>query len=156
MSTAHIGIGSNLGDRQANCLRAIDSLAEHGLAIKKISSFYETEPWGVKDQPSFLNLALEAETFLSPVELLAVIKKIEEGLGRTDAIKWGPRVIDLDILFYDDLILRTGPIEIPHPYLRERDFVLMPLNEIAPAKTDPVSGKTVAELKKELAHAENH
>lgn len=155
MAIAHIGIGSNIGDKQAHCLRAIEALKEHRVTIKKISSFYETEPWGVKDQPSFINAALEAETFFSPLELLAVIKEIEKGLGRTETIKWGPRVIDLDMLFYDDLVLRTDAIEIPHPQLRKRGFVLVPLNEIAPMKRDPVSGKTVFELKEEYNHAEN-
>ncbi|MBF0329090.1 MAG: 2-amino-4-hydroxy-6-hydroxymethyldihydropteridine diphosphokinase [Nitrospirae bacterium] len=155
MAIAHIGIGSNMGDKKANCLNAIEALKTHGVAIKKISSFYETEPWGIKDQPSFINAALEAETVLSPLELLETMKSIEAGLGRTETIKWGPRIIDLDLLFYDDLVLRTDILEIPHPHLYKRDFVLMPLNEIAPMKKDPVSSKSVSELKEEYQHAKN-
>ncbi|MBI1812124.1 MAG: 2-amino-4-hydroxy-6-hydroxymethyldihydropteridine diphosphokinase, partial [Nitrospirae bacterium] len=91
----------------------------------------------------FINMAVEAETDKKPEELVAVLKNIENEIGRTETVKWGPRVIDLDILFYNDLILKTPDLEIPHPLLQERDFVLKPLSEIAPDKRHPVTGKTV-------------
>ena len=107
---------------------------------------YETEPWGIKDQPKFINMAIETETDKKPEELLRVLKEIEKEIGRTETTKWGSRVIDLDILFYDDLILKTQALEIPHPLLHERAFVLKPLCDIAPDKKHPVTGKTVKEM----------
>ncbi|MBU4319949.1 MAG: 2-amino-4-hydroxy-6-hydroxymethyldihydropteridine diphosphokinase, partial [Nitrospinae bacterium] len=103
-------------------------------------------PWGVKDQPKFINMAIEAETDKKPEELLRVLEEIEKEIGRTETVKWGPRVIDLDILFYDDLILKTQDLEIPHPLMHERAFVLKPLCEIAPDKRHPVTEKTVKEM----------
>jgi len=134
MHIAYIGIGSNLGNREENCKKAIGLMVESGIAIKKESSMYETEPWGVKDQPKFINMAVEAETDKSPDELLRILKNIEKDIGRSEASKWGPRVIDLDILFYDDIVLDTPDLKIPHPLIYERDFVLKPLAEIAPHK----------------------
>jgi 2-amino-4-hydroxy-6-hydroxymethyldihydropteridine diphosphokinase len=150
MSIVYISIGSNLGDREENCAHAIKLLKENGITVKKQSSMHETEPWGVKDQPKFINMAVEVETDKKPEELLRVLKEIEKEIGRTETTKWGPRVIDLDILFYDDLILKTPVLEIPHPLLQERDFVLKPLSEIAPDKKHPVSGKTVKEMLENL------
>ena len=146
MSIVYIGIGSNLGDREGNCKQALRLLQANGILIKKQSQMYETEPWGVKDQPKFLNMAVEVETDKKPEELLRVLKEIEKEIGRKETVKWGPRVIDLDIIFYDDLILKTETLEIPHPLLHERDFVLKPLCEIAPDKKYPVTGKTVKEM----------
>ena len=146
MAIAYISIGSNLGDREENCRQAIKLLKENGIAVKKQSSMYETEPWGIKDQPKFINMAVEAETDKKPEELLRVLKEIEKEIGRTETTKWGPRIIDLDILFYDDLILKIPGIEIPHPLLHEREFVLKPLCEITPDKKHPVTGKTVREM----------
>ena len=146
MSTAYISIGSNLGDREENCKQALRLLHANGILIKKQSRMYETEPWGIKDQPKFINMAIEVETDKEPEEFLAVLKNIENEIGRTETVKWGPRVIDLDILFYDDLILKTEDLEIPHPLLHERDFVLKPLSEIAPDKKHPVTGKAVKEM----------
>ncbi|OGW70883.1 MAG: 2-amino-4-hydroxy-6-hydroxymethyldihydropteridine diphosphokinase [Nitrospirae bacterium RIFOXYC2_FULL_44_7] len=111
---------------------------------------YETEPWGIKDQPKFINMAVEAETDKEHEELLRILKEIEKEIGRTETVKWGPRVIDLDILFYDDLILKIPGLEIPHPLLHERDFVLKPLCKIAPYKKHPVTGKTVKEMLENL------
>ncbi len=146
MSTVYISIGSNLGDREDNCRKAIKFLKENGIAVKKQSSMHETEPWGVKAQPKFINMAIEVETDKKPEELLRVLEEIEKEIGRTETVKWGPRVIDLDILFYDDLILKIPGIEIPHPLLHEREFVLKPLCEIAPNKKHPITGKTVKEM----------
>ena len=147
MSIVHIGIGSNLGNRQENCLEAIKRLEQHGVTVLKRSSLIETEPWGVTDQPRFINLAIEAETDLAPDELLLLLKNIERSMGRVQTAHWGPRVIDLDILFYDDRIIDSPGLQIPHPHLHERDFVLMPLTEIAPEKVHPVLKKKVSELK---------
>jgi len=147
MSIIHIGIGSNLGNRQENCLEAIRQLEQHGVAVLKRSSMIETEPWGVTDQPHFINLAIEAETALCPEDLLLLLKNIEKAMGREKTAHWGPRVIDLDILFYDDRIVDSADLKIPHPHLHERDFVLLPLMDIAPDKVHPVLKKKVSELK---------
>lgn len=149
MSTVYIGIGSNLGDRHRNCLRAIELLRQNSLVVTKQSSMYETEPWGVTDQPAFVNMAVEVVTDLAPVRLLELIKKIEKDMGRQDTIKWGPRLIDLDVLLYDDLILKTDSLTIPHPLMHEREFVLGPLSEIAGDLIHPVLKKSIGELLKE-------
>ncbi len=146
MLIVYIGIGSNIGDRKENCRKAIKLLKENGIAIKKQSSMYETEPWGVKDQPKFINMAIEVETDKKPEKLLRILKEIEKEIGRAESVKWGPRVIDLDILFYDDMILKTQDLKIPHPLMHERAFVLKPLGEIAPDKKHPVTGKTIKEM----------
>jgi len=146
MHTAYIGIGSNLGNREDNCERAIRLLTEHGIRITKRSSMIETEPWGVEEQPKFINMAAEIETALSPEDLLHLLKKIEVDAGRLPASRWGPRIIDLDILLYDDLIMKTGELEIPHPGISEREFVLKPLAEIAPDKVHPVLKKSIKSL----------
>jgi 2-amino-4-hydroxy-6-hydroxymethyldihydropteridine diphosphokinase len=146
MHIVHIGIGSNLGNRQENCLEAIRRLEQHGLSVSKRSSMIASEPWGVKDQPHFINLAIEAETSLSPQELLLCLQGIELSMGRVKSVHWGPRVIDLDILFYDDRIIDSADLKIPHPHLHERDFVLLPLMEIAPEKIHPVLGRKISEL----------
>lgn len=146
MSIVHIGIGSNLGNRQENCFDAIRRLEQRGLFVLKRSSVIETAPWGVTDQPHFINMAIEAETDLSPEELLHLLKNIEISMGRVKTGHWGPRIIDLDILFYDDLIIDSDELKIPHPYLHERDFVLRPLLEIAPEKIHPALKKKISEL----------
>ena len=150
MSIAYISIGSNLGDREENCRQAIKLIEKNGIAVRKQSRMHETEPWGIKDQPKFINMAIEVETDKEPEELLRVLKEIEKEIGRKETTKWGPRVIDLDILFYDDLILKIPGIEIPHPLLHEREFILKPLSEIAPDKKHPVTGKTVKEMLENL------
>jgi 2-amino-4-hydroxy-6-hydroxymethyldihydropteridine diphosphokinase len=151
MSIVHIGIGSNIGNRQENCREAVRQLASRGVKVVKQSSMIETEPWGVADQPRFINMAVEAETDLAPENLLTALKDIEAAMGRTDAVRWGPRVIDLDILFYDDLVVDTAELKIPHPHLHARMFVLGPLSEIVPDKVHPVLGKTVRDLFKGLS-----
>lgn len=144
--TVYIGIGSNLGNREENCLKAIRLMEEQGIKVVKRSSLYETEPWGVKDQPMFINMVIEAETELTPQELLKALKSIESSMGRTETKRWGPRLIDLDILFYNDMIINTPELRIPHPYIHERPFVLRPLGEIAPELEHPVLKKKIKEL----------
>ncbi|MFN3739075.1 MAG: 2-amino-4-hydroxy-6-hydroxymethyldihydropteridine diphosphokinase [Thermodesulfovibrionales bacterium] len=144
--TVYIGIGSNIGNREKNCLEAIRLMEEKGIKVIKRSSLYETEPWGVKDQPMFINMVIEAETEYAPAELLNLLKSIERAMGRTETKRWGPRIIDLDILFYNNLILNTPELRIPHPYIHERDFVLKPLSEIAPELEHPVLKKRIKEL----------
>jgi 2-amino-4-hydroxy-6-hydroxymethyldihydropteridine diphosphokinase len=150
MAIVYIGIGSNVGNRESNCRMAIERLNEKGIEVKKTSSMYETEPWGFKDQPKFINMVIEAETRLEPERLLIVLKDIEKEMGRKETVKWGPRIIDLDILFYNDKIINQDELQIPHPYLHKRDFVLVPLSEIAPNKTHPILKKTIKELMEDL------
>ncbi|MEW6108784.1 MAG: 2-amino-4-hydroxy-6-hydroxymethyldihydropteridine diphosphokinase [Nitrospirota bacterium] len=153
MSIAYIGIGSNIGNRQKNCLKALELLEANGLEVTEESSMYETEPWGVEDQPHFINMAVEVKTELSPGELLFLLKKIEHEMGRGDTAKWGPRIIDLDILLYDDLEINENSLIIPHPLMHKREFVLEPLSEIAPEKVHPALKKKIGELFKEIRSA---
>lgn len=146
MPTVYIGIGSNLGNRERNCLQAVALLTENNITVTKQSSMRETEPWGVKGQPRFINVAIEAETDLAPFRLLEKLKDIEKEMGRKETHRWGPRIIDLDILLYDDLVINTSELTIPHPLMHEREFVLLPLSEIAPDRVHPVLGKTIKEL----------
>jgi 2-amino-4-hydroxy-6-hydroxymethyldihydropteridine diphosphokinase len=150
MAVVYIGIGSNIGNRQANCKNAIERLKNKGIIVRKYSSMYETEPWGLKEQPRFINMAVEAETGFSPDELLRALKDIEKEMGKEETVKWGPRIIDLDILLYDDIIIDMKHLHIPHPLLHKRDFVLIPMSEIAPDKMHPALKKSMRQLKKEL------
>ncbi len=150
MTTIYIGIGSNLGDREGTCLKALEELEKRGIKVAKKSSRYETEPWGVKDQPNFINMAVEADTDLTPMEVLRVTKEIEKNLGRKETLMWGPRTVDLDILLYDDLVVDEPDLRIPHPHMHERDFVLKPLTEIAPEAIHPLLKKTVREMLSEV------
>jgi len=150
MAIAYIGIGSNLGNRQENCLRAIELLQKKGIIVTKRSSLYKTEPWGVKDQPRFINMAIEIDTSLEPKELLKILKNIEKELGREKSSKWGPRIIDLDILLFDDIILNEDNLKIPHPLMQERDFVLRPLCEIAPDIYHPLLKLSMYELMQKI------
>lgn len=115
---------------------------------------HETEPWGMKDQPRFINMVLEIETELEPEELLGILKDIEKKVGREESFKWGPRTIDLDILLFDDITLNRDDLKIPHPLMQERDFVLRPLCEIAPDKKHPVLRSSMDELLQQLYKTE--
>jgi 2-amino-4-hydroxy-6-hydroxymethyldihydropteridine diphosphokinase len=147
--TVYIALGTNLGDRLKTLKDAIAHLPPMVLPLAA-SPVYQTAPWGYSDQPDYLNQVIEAETGLKPIDLLKYLKELEVRLGRRPTFRYGPRVIDMDILFYDDLLLETPELVIPHPRLHERDFVLVPLADLAPNKYHPVLGKTVGELK-ELA-----
>ena len=138
-TTAYLGIGSNVGDRADFCRRAVAELgAARGVEVEKVSSLYETSPVGGPPQRSFVNLGVRISTTLAPRTLLELCKAIEQKLGRGPSeIKWGPRVVDLDILLYDQEKVSEPDLEIPHPRLRERKFALVPLLEIQPDITDP-------------------
>ena len=133
--TVYFGLGSNLGDRQANLVEGIQRLRAQ-VDVKRLSSVYETEPAYVTDQPRFLNMAVKGVTALDPHALLAFLKRIEQGMGRRDQVRYGPRPIDIDILFYDDQEIRSESLTVPHPLLAERGFVLVP----APARSHRTSG----------------
>ena len=142
-------LGGNLGDRVSN-LRHCNTLIEELLGpIVENSSIYETEPWGKSDQPSFLNQALQIETSLPPMELLSACLTIEKKMGRSRDEKWGARVIDIDIIYFDNQILNSIDLILPHPRMAERKFVLTPLAEINPSFVHPVLLKTNEELLKE-------
>ena len=143
--TVYIALGTNLGERSGNLRAAIEGLAPDVTVLAE-SKIYETPPWGYKDQPSFLNMVVKAETDLEPAALLMFLKKLEVDLGREKSVRWGPRLIDLDILFYDDLVIESPPLVIPHPRLHERGFVLVPLADVAAEFIHPVLGKRVWEL----------
>jgi len=146
----YLSLGSNVGDRAANIARAIEALAPYGVHVTRQSSLYETEPADVpadlKNQPWFLNSVVEAETELAPAQLMRTLLKIEQSLGRERGVSKGPRLIDLDILLFGLQALRTAEVEIPHPRMALRRFVLVPLAEIAPEIRHPVLKKTAAEM----------
>lgn len=143
--TIYLGLGSNLGDRAAN-LRAAIAAMPPGIEIINASTIYETAPWGFEDQGKFLNQVVKVQTNLTPEALLDYLKQIEIHVGRTPTFRNGPREIDIDILFYDDLILETDELTIPHPRLAERAFVLAPLMDLAAALLHPVLGQSISEL----------
>lgn len=153
--TAHIGIGSNLGSPGKNCLAAMERMDAHeSIAIISRSSLYETEPFGKTDQNRFVNAVVQIETALTPVKLLEALLKIEQDMGRVRNEKWGPRIMDLDILFYEDRIVQEKTLEIPHPGIPERSFVLIPMKEIAGDFVHPQLKKTIHALCEPLADPE--
>lgn len=144
---AFLGLGSNVGDREEYIEQAIFILGKSpGIKVLKKSSNYETQAEGVRDQPPFINAAVEVETSLEPHKLLSVIQEIENTLGREREVEWGPRTIDIDILLYEDEVISDDKLQIPHPLLHERIFALMPLAEIAPTVIHPVLEKTISDL----------
>ena len=145
----YIALGTNLGERLVNLHAAIRFLPPDVTVLAE-SHVYETLPWGYENQPAFLNMVVKAETGLEPVALLAYLKQLEVQLGREQNFRWGPRLIDLDILFYDNLIVNTPPLVIPHPRLHERGFVLVPLADVAPDLVHPVFQKSVSALLSEV------
>lgn len=147
MNRVFIGLGSNVGDRLQYLQQAVKALAKlHGTMVKKTSSVYATEPVGVKEQAEFLNAVVEIETVLDVRQLHASLKEVERAVGRTQRQRWGPREIDLDILYYNDIVLSEPELKIPHPEISNRRFVLIPLAEIAPGLIDPIQNLTILDM----------
>ena len=142
---AYLGLGGNSGDRGYYLREALAALSGAAMEIKAVSKIYETEPWGLKEQPLYWNQAVEIETALEPLALLRTCQKIENKLGRERNIIWGPRTIDIDLLIYDNMSWNSEELILPHPYLEQRAFVLAPLREIAPELVLP-SGKPITEV----------
>ena len=149
MAKVFLGLGTNLGDKRNNLLMAVTNIEEKIGKVTSLSSFYETEPWGFKSDNSFLNAALCVETSLEPAAILHIIKEIETDMGRmqksTNKV-YSDRPIDIDILLYDDMIMETDELTIPHPLMTERDFVMKPLVEIAEDTVHPVFNKKLKEI----------
>lgn len=153
MARVVLGLGSNLGDREDNLRRALTELRRF-VHLEAVSSLYESEPVGLRDQPWFLNAVCVATTDLEPEALLQVAKEIERKLGRRSGIRFGPRPIDLDILFYDGAVIESPSLQVPHPRLVERAFVLVPMVEILPDMVHPVVGRTASQLLADLQEPE--
>jgi 2-amino-4-hydroxy-6-hydroxymethyldihydropteridine diphosphokinase len=146
MNSAVISLGSNVGDRSGNLNAAIQKIEKIPCSVIRRSSVYETAPWGNTSQPSFYNQVVVLETPLDAFALMRQLLSIEKGMGRTRNLKWEPRIIDIDILFFNEEKIDTEELKVPHPHLHERKFVLAPLNEIAPGKIHPMLLKTVSQL----------
>ena len=155
--TAYLGLGSNVGNRQANLERALDLLGTNaGIRIIRCSSIYETEPWGVTEQPLFLNAAVEIQTSLEPGDLLAAVKATEKAMGRATTVRYGPRNIDIDILLYDSLVIdwQTPDLQVPHARILDRAFVLIPLAELAGHIQHPTAKRTIEDLAADIERRE--
>ena len=145
MHNIFLALGTNLGERMQNLAEAIQRLGS-GIQVERVSPIYETKPWGVSDQPDFLNMALRGRTILPPLPLLRFVKQVERDMGRRTVVRFGPRLIDIDILLYDELTLRSPNLVIPHPRMAERAFVLAPLADLAPDLTHPALEGTIGDL----------
>jgi len=130
MSRIYIALGSNLGDKKANLDKAVKLMQDHGIKIEAVSKYIISEPYGVTDQPEFLNAVVRAETVLPPLDLLDILLEIENTMGRVRLRHWGERNIDLDLLLYDDVHMNTEKLTIPHPDMKNREFVMKPLKEV--------------------------
>lgn len=146
LKKTYLLLGSNLGDRKLNLTSAADQVTRLVGNIVRKSNIYETEAWGKKDQPEYYNQVLEVKTLLSPEELLSAIHAIENKTGRQRRQQYEARILDIDIIFYDDLVIREPDLTIPHPHLHERNFTLIPLMELIPMKMHPVLNKTIEDL----------
>jgi 2-amino-4-hydroxy-6-hydroxymethyldihydropteridine diphosphokinase len=146
LKTAFLALGTNIGDREANLRDAVNRLASDQIRVLRRSSLYETAPQELLDQPWFLNAVVEIETSLFPMQLLAFVREIEHRMGRRRETPKGPRNIDIDILFYGRTVIATAELEVPHPRIAQRRFVLEPLAEVAPGFRHPLTGKTASEM----------
>lgn len=155
MAITYIGIGSNIGSKEQNCLQAIELLQQKRLKVLARSSLYQTSPIGYSDQDWFINCVIKAQTDLSPADLLTLLKSLEKAMGREEGPKWGPRLIDLDILLYDNLILEEGGLSIPHKHLTERLFVLEPLAEMEATLIHPGLGVSIWEFYRKVKSDES-
>ena len=151
---AYLGLGSNLGDREENLGRAVSLLEERLAAPLALSSVYETRPWGYADQPWFLNMACRVDTAPAAAEVLRAAQEVEQIVGREPSFRFGPRVIDVDVLLYGDLVIEAEELRVPHPRLAERAFALAPLAELAPDVQHPELGMSIRELLVRLPRAE--
>ena len=153
MSGIYIALGSNQGNRQANLSRALELLRQDGVQVLKVSSFWETKPYGVTDQPDFLNGAAQVATLLGPEELLQELLRVEQRMGRVRLRHWGERNIDLDLLLYDDVIMQSKTLTLPHPDMLNRAFVLLPLAQIAGRVVHPVAKQSISQLAEKFKKA---
>ena len=160
MAIAYIGIGSNLGDRKLNIENSVARINnEKGIQVLRVSSLYESDPWGVEDQPRYLNGVLEVETLLPPEGLLQRLFSIEREFGRKREMRWGPRIIDLDLLLFDELVMENAipdGLVLPHPRMHERKFVLLPLLELVPESVHPRLKKPFKKFLRSLKDDKNH
>jgi len=147
---AYLGLGSNIGVRTQSIRQSLELMPAEGIQVLRVSRMYETEPWGVGNQPRFINAVCEVETELEPEALLQAIKRIEKALGREPGVRWGPRPIDIDILLYGDKQIHTNDLVIPHPGMLWRASVLVPLVELAPDLRHPRTGRTMQEHLRDL------